>query len=69
MNFWCDCSEFDDIIAFTKSGIMKVVKVADKNFIGKDILHAAVFMKNDERTTYNMVYTRWQNRCELCKAF
>ena len=35
---------------------MKVVKVSDKVFIGKDILHAAVFQKNDDRTTYNMIY-------------
>ncbi len=51
-----DCSDLDDIIVFTKRGIMKVVKVSDKTFIGKDILHAAIFQKNDERTTYNMIY-------------
>ena len=51
-----DCSDLDDIIAFTKRGIMKVVKVEDKTFIGKDILHVAIFRKNDERTTYNMIY-------------
>jgi topoisomerase-4 subunit A len=54
--FLFDCSTLDDIIAFTKRGIMKVVKVADKTFIGKDILHVALFRKNDERTTYNMIY-------------
>jgi topoisomerase IV subunit A len=54
--FLADCSDYDDIIAFTKSGKMKVVKVSDKVFIGKDIIFAAVFQKNDERTTYNMVY-------------
>lgn len=52
-----ECSDLDDIIAFAKNGVMKVVKVTDKVFIGKDILHAAVFQKNDERTTYNMIYT------------
>ena len=51
-----ECSDLDDIIAFTKRGIMKVVKVGDKMFIGKDIIHAAIFKKNDERTTYNMIY-------------
>ena len=51
-----DCSDIDDIIVFTKQGIMKVVKVADKNFIGKDIIHVAIFDKNDDRTTYNMIY-------------
>ena len=54
--FVADCSDLDDIIAFTKAGKMKVVKVADKAFIGKDIIHVAVFQKNDERTTYNMIY-------------
>src|SRR5678815_2241512 len=51
--FLFECSNLDDIIVFAKRGIMKVVKVADKVFIGKDIIHAAVFQKNDERTTYN----------------
>ena len=55
--FLVECSDLDDIIAFTKRGTMKVVKVQDKVFIGKDILHAAVFRKGDERTTYNMIYT------------
>ncbi len=67
--FLCDCSEFDDIIAFTKGGIMKVVKVADKSFVGKDILHAAVFQKNDERTTYNMIYTDGQSGISYAKRF
>ena len=51
-----ECSDMDDIIAFTKRGMMKVVKVEDKTFIGKDILHVAIFRKADERTTYNMIY-------------
>jgi topoisomerase-4 subunit A len=55
--FVADVSNLDDIIAFTKAGVMKVVKVSDKAFIGKDILHVAVFKKNDERTTYNMIYS------------
>jgi topoisomerase-4 subunit A len=67
--FLVECSEFDDIIAFTKRGIMKVVKVADKSFIGKDILHAAVFMKNDERTTYNMIYTDGDSGISYAKRF
>src|SRR5690606_39094462 len=54
--FIAEVSDFDDIIAFTKSGKMKVVKVSDKVFIGKDIIHAAVFLKADDRTTYNMIY-------------
>ena len=51
-----EVSDLDDIIAFTKAGKMKVVKVADKVFMGKDIIHVDVFKKNDERTTYNMIY-------------
>ncbi|HYK44956.1 MAG TPA: DNA gyrase/topoisomerase IV subunit A [Parafilimonas sp.] len=67
--FLCECSEFDDIIAITKQGSMKVVKVADKTFIGKDILHAAVFQKNDERTTYNMIYVDGQSGTSYAKRF
>ncbi|ULT43097.1 hypothetical protein KRR40_06175 [Niabella defluvii] len=54
--FLFECSDLDDIIVFTKRGIMKVIKIADKTFVGKDIIHVAVFQKNDERTTYNMIY-------------
>jgi topoisomerase-4 subunit A len=67
--FLCDCTDYDDIIAFTKSGIMKVVKVSDKVFIGKDILHAAVFQKNDERTTYNMIYVDGVSGISFAKRF
>ena len=51
-----ECSDIDDIIVFLKDGTMKVTKVADKAFVGKDLLHIAVFKKNDERTVYNVVY-------------
>jgi len=67
--FLVECSDLDDIIAFTKRGIMKVVKVQDKVFIGKDILHAAVFRKGDERTTYNMVYTDGATGVSYAKRF
>ncbi|MGL6067682.1 MAG: DNA gyrase/topoisomerase IV subunit A, partial [Sediminibacterium sp.] len=67
--FLCECSDYDDIIAFTKSGIMKVVKVSDKVFIGKDIIHAAVFQKNDERTTYNMIYVDGKSGVSYAKRF
>ncbi len=67
--FLCDCTDYDDIIAFTKSGTMKVVKVSDKVFIGKDILYAAVFQKNDERTTYNMVYVDGASSISYAKRF
>jgi topoisomerase-4 subunit A len=64
-----DCSDLDDLIAFTKSGSMKVVKVADKVFIGKDIIHVAVFSKNDERTTYNMIYAEGKKGVSYAKRF
>ncbi|RYY64560.1 MAG: DNA gyrase/topoisomerase IV subunit A, partial [Chitinophagaceae bacterium] len=64
-----EVSELDDIIAFTKGGIMKVVKVSDKTFIGKDILHVAVFQKNDERTTYNMLYVDGKTGVSYAKRF
>src|SRR5690606_31976083 len=64
-----DCSDLDDIIVFTKAGKMKVVKVADKVFIGKDILHVAVFKKNDDRTTYNMIYADGKTGISYAKRF
>ena len=54
--FVCNCSDIDDIIIFYKDGKYKVVKVADKIFVGKNILHVSVFKKNDKRTIYNVVY-------------
>jgi topoisomerase-4 subunit A len=64
-----ECSDLDDIIVFARRGIMKVVKVAEKTFIGKDILHAAVFQKNDERTTYNMIYADGRGGVSYAKRF
>ncbi len=52
----CDCSDIDDIIVFLKDGSYTISKVSDKHFAGKDIIHAAVFKKNDSRTIYNVVY-------------
>ncbi|WCO03276.1 DNA gyrase/topoisomerase IV subunit A [Psychroserpens ponticola] len=52
----CDCSDIDDIIVFTNHGKMMVTKVDSKTFIGKDIIHVAVFKKKDKRTIYNMIY-------------
>lgn len=54
--FLFDCSDLDMIITFRKNGRMMVTKVAEKTFVGKDISHVAIFQKNDERTTYNMMY-------------
>ncbi len=55
-DFVCDCSDIDDIIVFLKDGTYTISKVAEKQFVGKDIIHAAVFKKNDRRTIYNVVY-------------
>lgn len=52
----CDCSDMDDIIIFKKDGTYYVTKVADKIFVGKDILYVNIFKKNDKRTIYNVVY-------------
>jgi topoisomerase-4 subunit A len=52
----CDCSDIDDIIVFLKDGTYTISKVADKQFVGKNIVHATVFKKNDKRTIYNVVY-------------
>ncbi len=54
--FVSNCSDIDDIIVFYKDGKYKIIRVADKIFIGKNILHVQVFKKNDKRTIYNMVY-------------
>ena len=54
--FVCNCSDIDDIIIFFKDGRYKIVKVADKLFVGKNILYLTVFKKNDKRTIYNTVY-------------
>ncbi|EAR01197.1 DNA gyrase/topoisomerase IV subunit A [Maribacter sp. HTCC2170] len=51
-----DCSDIDDIIVFTKDGKAMITKVDSKTFIGKNIIHVAVFKKKDKRTTYNMIY-------------
>ena len=67
--FVVECSDLDDIIVFTKGGIMKVVRVGEKTYIGKGILHAAVFQKNDERTTYNMIYMDGDSGKSFAKRF
>lgn len=64
-----ECSDLDDIIAITRRGILKVVKVSEKTFIGKDILHVAIFQKNDERTTYNMIYSDGKGGMSYAKRF
>ena len=55
-SFICNCSDLDDIIIFYRDGKYKITKVADKIFVGKNVLHVQVFKKNDTRTIYNAVY-------------
>jgi topoisomerase IV subunit A len=52
----CDCSDIDEIITFRKDGVYMITKVSEKVFVGKDILHIAVFKRNDKRTIYNCIY-------------
>ena len=54
--FICDCSDIDDVIVIRKDGVYLITKVADKVFVGNDILYAQIFLKNDGRTIYNIVY-------------
>ena len=67
--FLCDCSDIDDIIIFRKNGVMQVVKVDSKVFVGKDIIHCAVFKKKDERTIYNMIYKDGKSGNTMMKRF
>ncbi len=64
-----DCSDIDDIIVFTKSGQMMVTKVDSKTFVGKNIIHVAVFKKKDQRTTYNMIYKDGRGGASYVKRF
>ena len=64
-----ECSDIDDIITFTDSGDMMVTKVDSKKFIGKNIIHAAVFKKKDTRTVYNMIYREGKRGTSYIKRF
>jgi len=64
-----DCSDIDDIIVFTKSGHMMITKVDSKTFVGKNIIHVAVFKKKDQRTTYNMIYKDGRGGSSYVKRF
>lgn len=65
----CDCSDIDDIIVFFKDGKYKIVKVSEKMFVGKDILYANVFKKNDKRTIYNVIYRDGKGGDNYIKRF
>ena len=64
-----DCSDIDDVICFLRDGKMVITKVDEKKFIGKDIIHIAVFDKNDKRTIYNMIYRDGKSGPSFIKRF
>ena len=67
--FLCNCSDIDDIIVFHRDGKYKIVRVAEKIFIGTDILHVDIFKKNDTRTIYNVVYRDGRGGVYYMKRF
>jgi len=64
-----DCSDIDDVIVFLRDGKMMITKVDSKTFIGKDIIHVAVFDKSDKRTIYNMIYRDGKSGPSYIKRF
>ena len=67
--FICECSDIDDIIVFRKDGTYYVTKIADKLFVGKDVLYVNVFKKNDKRTVYNVAYRDGRYGASYVKRF
>ena len=67
--FVTNCSEIDDIILFYKDGKYKIVKISEKLFVGKNVIHVDVFKKNDKRTIYNVVYRDGKNGIHYIKRF
>ena len=67
--FVADCSDIDDVIVFLKNGIFKVVKIAEKVFVGKDILHVEIFNKDDSRKVYNLAYLDGKTGMSFVKRF
>nr|WP_236943335.1 DNA gyrase/topoisomerase IV subunit A [Hymenobacter sp. PAMC 26628] len=65
----CDCSDLDDIIAIKRDGTFVVSRIAEKTFVGKDILHVGVYNKNDDRLVYNMVYVDGASGISFAKRF
>ena len=65
----CDCSEIDDVIVFLRDGTFIVTKVDEKKFVGKDIIHIAVWNRNDKRTIYNIIYRDGKSGSSFVKRF
>jgi len=64
-----DCSDIDDVIVFLRDGNMMICKVDEKKFVGKDIIHVAIFDKSDKRTIYNMIYRDGKSGPSYIKRF
>jgi len=64
-----DCADIDDVIVFRKNGAMMITKVDSKTFVGKDIIHVAIFKKKDKRTVYNMIYRDGRGGSSFMKRF
>ena len=67
--FICDCSDLSEVIVFNKNGKYRVTKVSDKAFFGPDIIHVGLFDRNDQRTTYNVIYKDGKNGPYYAKRF
>lgn len=67
--FVCDCSDIDDIIAIRRDGKFMVTRIGDKKFVGKDIMHVAVWKRDDTRTTYNLIYVDGKSLIAYAKRF
>ena len=67
--YLCDCSEIDDVIVFLRDGTMMITKVDAKTFVGKDIIHIAIFDRNDKRTIYNLIYRDGKSGPAYIKRF
>ncbi|MCI1780105.1 MAG: DNA gyrase/topoisomerase IV subunit A, partial [Bacteroidales bacterium] len=67
--YLCECSDIDDVIIFLKNGLYKVTKVSEKAFVGKDIIYAGIYIKNDKRTIYNAVYKDGKRGFNYVKRF
>lgn len=67
--YLADCADIDDVIVFRKDGVMLITKVDSKTFVGKNIIHIAIFKKSDKRTVYNMIYRDGRHGASYMKRF
>ncbi len=68
-DFLCNCSSLDDVIVFYRNGLYKVTSVADKKFVGKNVIYVGIFKKNDKRTIYNVCYLDGETKVTRYKRF